>query len=74
MVTLPEAVHRLGTRQFALLGVLGLFYTPGAAVLAARWPDPAPKVFGYHEVGHTMVIIASACGFVLVWSLAAARP
>ena len=74
VVTLPEAVHRLGAGQLALLGALGLFYTAGAAVLAARWPDPAPKVFGYHEVWHTMVVIASACGFVLVWSLAGARP
>ena len=72
--TVPEAVHRLGTQQLALLGAIGLFYTLGAAVLAARWPDPAPKAFGYHEVWHTMVVIASACGFVLVWSLAGAHP
>ena len=70
VVTLPEAVHHLGARQLALLGSLALFYTGGAAVLAARWPDPAPKVFGYHEVWHSMVVIASACGFALVWSLA----
>jgi predicted membrane channel-forming protein YqfA (hemolysin III family) len=27
-------------------------------------------VFGYHEVWHAMVLLASACGFVLIWSLA----
>ena len=73
VVTLPEAVHHLGTRQLALLGSLAFFYTAGACVLAARWPDPAPKVFGYHEVWHSMVVLVSACGFVLIWSLASSR-
>ena len=72
-VTLPDAVQRLGDLQLALLASMGFFYTAGAGVLAARWPDPAPKVFGYHEVWHAMVVLASTCGFVLVWSLAAAR-
>jgi hemolysin III len=49
---------------------MGFLYTAGAGVLATRWPDPNPEVFGYHEVWHTMVV-ASACYFVLVWSLAA---
>jgi hemolysin III len=70
VVTLPEAVRHLGARQLALLGSMGFLYTAGAGVLATRWPDPAPKVFGYHEVWHTMVVLASACYFVLVWSFA----
>jgi hemolysin III len=71
--TVPEAVHHLSTPQLALLGSMALLYTAGAGVLATRWPDPAPKVFGYHEVWHIMVVLASACFFVLVWSLGAPR-
>ncbi len=71
VVTLPEAIHDLTTLQFILVGAMGLLYTAGAGVLAARWPDPRPEVFGYHEVWHTMVVVASACYFVVVWSLAA---
>ncbi len=71
--TLPEAAHRLDARQLALLGSLAFLYTAGAGVLAARWPDPLPKVFGYHEVWHAMVVVASACGLALVWSLAGSR-
>jgi hemolysin III len=71
VVTLPDAVHHLSARQLALMALMALFYTAGAGVLAAKWPDPAPEVFGYHEVWHSMVIIATACGFGLVWSLAA---
>ena len=71
VVTVPEAIHRLSTPQLALLGSMALLYTAGAGVLATRWPDPNPEVFGYHEVWHSMVVVASACSFVLVWSLAA---
>ena len=71
--TLPDAIHRLSPSQLTLLLSMGLLYTVGAAVLATKWPDPNPEVFGYHEVWHTMVVLASACYFVLIWSLAAAR-
>ena len=70
VITVPEALRHLSTAQLALLGSMAFLYTAGAGVLAARWPDPRPEVFGYHEVWHTMVVIASACYFVLVWSVA----
>jgi hemolysin III len=69
-VTLPDALQHLGARQLALMAAMAVFYTAGAGVLAAKWPDPAPEVFGYHEVWHAMVVLATGCGFVLVWSLA----
>ena len=72
-LTLPEAVHHLSAQQLSLMASLAFMYTAGAGVLAAKWPDPAPKVFGYHEVWHAMVVLGSACGFALVWSFAASR-
>jgi hemolysin III len=44
----------------------GILYSVGAAVYAARRPDPRPGVFGYHEVFHALVVLAAACHFVLV--------
>jgi hemolysin III len=41
-------------------------YLLGAIVYATRWPNPAPKVFGYHEVFHLLVIIAAAIQFGVV--------
>jgi len=38
----------------------GLLYTLGAAVYASGWPDPSPRVFGYHEVFHALVVAAVA--------------
>jgi hemolysin III len=35
-------------------------------VYARRRPDPAPRVFGYHEVFHVLVIVAAAAQFVAV--------
>jgi hemolysin III len=67
--TFPEAAARLPAGEFALILVTGLIYTAGAAVLFTRRPDPLPHVFGYHEVWHAMVVLASACYFAVVWGL-----
>lgn len=69
VLTVPDAVRVLGPADLALLGATGAIYTAGAVVLASRRPDPAPAVFGYHEVWHACVVAASACYFVLVWRL-----
>ena len=38
---------------------------------AFRRPDPWPRVFGYHEVFHALVVIAAICHFA---AIAAALP
>ena len=64
-----DFVNRLGWANTVLMFGGGVFYTGGAAVLAARRPDPAPEVFGYHELWHTMVLAASVLHYVLIWRL-----
>ncbi len=71
LFTFPEAVQRLDFVQLSLLGAMGGLYTAGTVVQARRWPNPSPRVFGYHEVWHAMVVLASACGFALIWSFGA---
>jgi hemolysin III len=66
---IPDFVSRLGGFNTALLFGGGVLYTGGAAVLAARRPDPFPSVFGYHEVWHTMVVAASVLHYVLIWRI-----
>src|ERR1044072_198380 len=39
-----------------LIVVAGLLYTAGAVVYVLRRPDPAPQVFGYHEVFHVLTV------------------
>jgi len=56
----------VGTLAIGMLVACGVIYSLGAVVYAMRRPDPYPKVFGYHEVFHAIVIVASACLFVHV--------
>lgn len=49
-----------------LLSAGGLFYTAGALAYHRRCPDPAPTIFGYHEVFHTYVCVAAACQYVAI--------
>lgn len=44
----------------------GLLYSAGAIVYAVRRPDPAPRVFGYHELFHVLTLAAAACQFAAV--------
>lgn len=44
----------------------GVIYSLGALVYARKRPDPIPEIFGYHEVFHTLVIIAAIFHFTAV--------
>ena len=66
VVVLPQLWDRAGAMAFALLATGGVLYTLGAVVYARRRPDPAPRVFGYHEVFHVLVIAAAAAQFAAV--------
>ncbi len=50
----------------ALLVLGGVLYTLGGIIYAARRPDPFPRIFGYHEVFHLLVVGGSALHFSLV--------
>lgn len=63
---LPELRSAVGLGRVLLLLAGGLAYTAGAAVYALRRPDPAPRVFGYHEVFHALVVLAAVCHYVVV--------
>jgi hemolysin III len=66
---LADVRAALGPTGLLLLASGGVAYSVGAVVYATRWPDPAPKVFGYHEVFHGLVIVAAACHFAVVLSV-----
>ncbi len=54
----------------------GALYSVGALLYARRWPDPWPRVFGYHEVFHLLTIAAAVAFYVvvLVYVVPAPRP
>jgi hemolysin III len=70
LLDIPAYVGALSGGQLAWLAVGGGLYTVGAAAFALKWPDPAPAVFGYHEVFHTCVIGGALTQWFAVLSLA----
>eukprot|EP00884_Botryococcus_braunii_P010760 jgi/Botrbrau1/19686/Bobra.0003s0047.1 len=57
----------LGPLCGALLLAGGLCYSVGAIIYAAKYPDPAPQIFGYHEIFHALVIAASIFHFAVIY-------
>ena len=49
----------VGSVSVGLLVLSGITYSLGALVYALKRPDPRPLVFGYHEVFHMLVVVAS---------------
>ena len=62
----PTMLDELGITGSALVAVGGLLYTVGALVYAFQRPNPAPAVFGYHEVFHALVILAAALQYAVI--------
>jgi len=63
---LPEFRASLSPFNIALIFIGGIFYTVGAVVYAVKRPNPSPRVFGYHEIFHLLVVIAAAFHFVVI--------
>lgn len=68
----PELWAAFDATSLTLILLGGACYTIGAVIYATRWPDPAPAVFGYHEVFHALVIVACGCHFTAIARVAIA--
>ena len=66
LAAFPQLLSKLGVTATAMVAAGGLLYTAGAIVYARRRPDPAPTVFGYHEIFHALVILAAALQYAVV--------
>jgi len=66
ILAFPHLVDRLGWTATGLMALGGALYSVGAAVYAFRRPNPAPDVFGYHEVFHALVIAAAFTHYAVV--------
>ena len=62
----PSLVEGVGITGTTLVAVGGVLYTVGAVIYARRRPDPAPTVFGYHEIFHLLVVAAAGLHFAAV--------
>ena len=66
VLVLPQLFRALGGVGFTLLLAGGLAYSAGAVVYALKKPNPAPGVFGYHEVFHACTIVGAVLHYVVI--------
>ena len=69
VAAIPQMWTHMSIAELVLIAVGGVLFTVGAVFLFTHWPDPFPRVFGYHEVWHVMVVAAVACHFVAITSV-----
>jgi len=54
----------LGVAVLALIAGGGMLYILGGAVYGFRRPDPWPRYFGFHEIFHSLTVLAFASHYV----------
>lgn len=65
----PLLLRHMSTVALGLVALGGVLYTCGAIVFRRKRPDPRPAIFGYHEVWHSFVVLASLCHYIAVMLL-----
>jgi hemolysin III len=65
-LVLPFATHRLTTPQIGLMVAGGLCYTIGAVLFWLQRPILSPRVFGFHEMWHVLVVVGSLCHYGMI--------
>ncbi len=66
IAVLPQLTHGGGIAMVVLILVSGAFYTLGGIVYSMRKPNPAPNVFGFHEVFHSFTIAGWITQYVAI--------
>jgi hemolysin III len=67
LLALPGMLQTLpGVALWLIVGG-GVLYGIGGAMYAFKRPDPFPRVFGYHEIFHLLVIAGWLVFAVVVW-------
>jgi hemolysin III len=60
--------------MMTLILVGGLLYTAGAIIYGLKRPNPVPGVFGFHEIFHTLTLLAFLCHWTGIFIVATNPP
>jgi len=60
--------------MMTLILVGGLFYTVGAVIYGLKKPNPFPGKFGFHEIFHTLTLLAFLCHWTGIFLVATNPP
>lgn len=69
-VPLLRVAAVLSPAGLGLLGTGALIYLTGGVIYARGRPDPWPRWFGFHEVFHVLVVVASSLHAIALWRYA----
>jgi len=67
LVAVYPLVVALPTGALIWLVVGGVLYSLGAVIYALKRPNPFPDFFGFHEIFHVVVMVASFCHFMVMY-------
>jgi len=56
--------------MMTLIMVGGLCYSVGAVIYGMKRPNPLPGVFGFHEIFHTLTVVAFLCHWAAIMIIA----
>jgi hemolysin III len=68
VIAIYPIVQTVPTGGVIWLAMGGLFYSIGAIIYGIKWPDPFPRVFGFHAIWHLFVLGGSFCHFWMIYS------
>jgi hemolysin III len=67
LVPVLRVVGAIGWEGTGLILTGCVLYAAGAVIYARRRPNPWPRWFAFHEVFHTLVLVACAAHVVAIW-------
>ena len=67
-------LYRANAAMMILIIAGGLCYTLGAVFYAMKRPNPFPGKFGFHEIFHTLTLLAFLCHWTGIFLIAVAPP
>ena len=56
--------------MMTLIMIGGLCYSVGAVIYGMKRPNPLPGVFGFHEIFHTLTVVAFLCHWAAIMIIA----
>lgn len=65
-VAIGSLLGSVGLLAVGGIALGGAIYLAGAVIYATKRPNPAPAVFGYHEIFHVLVVVAAAIHFIVI--------
>ena len=63
---LPQFTTSGGIAVLVLLAAGGLLYTAGGIVYGTKRPNPSPTWFGFHEVFHSLTVLAFVLQYIAI--------